>query len=117
MSPRRSLSLLALVLAMATCAHAQDAATLTRLGWYPLPDSLFKTWGLDRDQVRRLRAIEEDYAVDRSTLMRSALPDAERERRLRAMAAERSAEIRAVIHSQHFADWERRMRASGGGQR
>ena len=102
---------------MSVATHAQDEATLSRLGWYPLPDSLFKVWGLDRDQVRRLQAIEEDYAVDRSMLMRSALPEEERERRIRAMAADRSAEIRAVIHSRHFADWERRMRSDGGGQR
>jgi hypothetical protein len=108
------MSRLILVLLIGTLAllrvdalHAQT--DLARIGWDPLPDSLFQAWGLNADQVRRLRVIEEDHDAERAQLMsQGSLDEATREQRLRQLATERRREIRAVLQVKQFEDWERR---------
>jgi hypothetical protein len=101
----RILTLLSLFL-MGLAVQAQDVDMLARVGWFPLPDSLLNTWRLPSDQVRRLRVIEEDYNGERVKLMaETGVTDAQREERLRELAASRRNEIRAVLPMRQFDDW------------
>ena len=60
---KRKNILLALFAMIALCCTMQVQAQngVAVPGWDPLPDSLFLIWGLEQDQVRRIRVIEEDH--------------------------------------------------------
>ena len=100
------------ILWLATTARAQGEQPIR--GWDTLPDSLFQIWGLEGDQVRRLRVIEEDHNAERAQIMADAsLTDEARTQRLEQLAAERRKEIKAVLQVKQFEDWERRSRSAG----
>jgi|SRR5690606_27930847 len=91
------------------CCTTQVQAQNGVPGWDPLPDSLFLIWGLEQDQVRRLRVIEEDHDSARADIQADqGLSAEERDRQLRDLAMERRKEIRAVLQVKQFEDWERR---------
>ncbi len=88
-------------------AQAQNGVAVP--GWDPLPDSLFLIWDLDRDQVRRLRVIEEDHDSARAEIQADQnLSADDKDRQLQDLARERRNEIRAVLQVKQFEDWERR---------
>lgn len=100
------------VLWLATTARAQGEQPIR--GWDALPDSLFQIWGLEGDQVRRLRVIEEDHNAERAEIMKDpSLSEQARTVRLEQLAGERRKEIKAVLQVKQFEDWERRSRLAG----
>ena len=107
-----TVALAAVILWFAGHARAQGEPSIR--GWDPLPDSLFQIWGLEGDQMRRLRVIEEDHNAERAEIMKDAsLTDQARVQRLEQLAIERRKEIKAVLQVKQFEDWERRSRTTG----
>lgn len=77
------------------------------LGWELLPDSLMQVWHLDKDQIRRIKVIEEDYATEREELWSTPdSDDREKELRERKLGESRMAEIKGVLGNTNFARWQ-----------
>lgn len=78
--------------------------------WEPLPDSLFLIWHLDKDQIARLRVIEEDYVTERGNATNDTrLSPAQRQERLKRLGDSRREEIKGVLQTEYYIDWQRRM--------
>lgn len=100
------------LLSTVTWMSAQETVDLPSYGWYDLPDSLFRRWKLDEDQVKRIRVIEEDYDTERSKLMADMRWSVvQRDARLRDMAAKRRDEVGHVINAEQFEEWKRLSKA------
>ncbi|MGB3524945.1 MAG: hypothetical protein WBB32_03140 [Flavobacteriales bacterium] len=82
-------------------------------GWEVLPDSLMQVWHLDKDQIRRINVIEEDYATERDEVW--STPDMEEQdkvQQLVKLGAARMEEIKGVLGTTHYENWQAVLRSA-----
>ncbi len=81
-------------------------------GWNILPDSLMQLWHLDKDQVRRIKVIEEDYSTERNEIW--GTPQMEEEEKIQLLGKlgiARMEEIKGVLGAIHYASWQQVLRS------
>lgn len=90
---------------------SQAQGTSDPYRWESLPDSLFLIWHLDKDQIDRLRVIEEDYTTERGNVTNDTrLSTAQQQQRLKQLGDSRREEIKGVLQTEYYIDWQRRMK-------
>src|SRR5690606_38586177 len=101
----RWISLLGLLLLLPLSVCSQAITDIP--GWHPLPDSLMQIWHLDKDQVRRIKVIQEDYAAERKEVW--GTPNMEETEKVRALArlgTARMEEIKGVLGTVNYGRWQ-----------
>lgn len=85
-------------------------------GWHPLSDSLMQIWHLDKDQMRRIKVIQEDYATERKEIWGTPnMEDAEKVRTLTRLGTARMEEIRGVLGTANYERWQQVLKAAVAG--
>jgi|GEM_PF-2102984 len=82
-------------------------------GWHILPDSLMQIWHLDKDQVRRIKVIQEDYAAERKEVWSTPnMVDTEKTRALTRLGTARMEEIKGVLGTANYGRWQQVLKAA-----
>ena len=75
-------------------------------GWQMLADSLMQLWHLDKDQVRRIKVIEEDYSTERDEIWGTPqMEEEEKVQQLGKLGVARMEEIKGVLGAVHYGAW------------
>ena len=109
---KRSVGLLFLLFLL-TPFSSQAQVTVDIPGWNVVPDSLMQIWHLGKDQMRRIKVIEEDYSTERDEVWSTPdVDDQEKTRRLMKLGEARMGEIKGVLGTTSFDLWQKAISAA-----